>query len=90
MGQFSNLYNFDIVYRPGKEDIVFETLSRALLVYETQETGKEECFEDRHVAKMKNRIFVPREQREFVMNMAHRTPTSHLKANKLIMFLRSR
>ena len=31
-------YNFGIVYRPGKENIVADNLSKTLLVYEIQET----------------------------------------------------
>ena len=49
-------YNFDIVYRLGKENMIPDFLSRIYLV---ELTSPDEDGKDQEIAKNKNKIFVP-------------------------------
>ena len=49
-------YNFNIVYRLGKENVIPDFLSRIYLV---ELTSPDKDRKDQEIAKSKNKIFVP-------------------------------
>ena len=76
-------YDFEVVYQKGSENVVPDFLSRIYLV--DQIVDNEEV--DRDIAKRKNRIFIPVQERDKLIEKAHRVHTGHLCVAKLFAFL---
>ena len=67
-------YNFDIIYKPGKDNIVPDSLSRIYLVELTSPVEDEKVQE---IAKSKNKFFIPFANRSRLLERAHRNYTGH-------------
>ena len=75
-------YDCEIIFQPGKENIVADYLSRELLVAEVGPV-----IEIVEAAK-RNVIWVPKEKRPGVLLRSHQSCTGHLREAKLFKFLR--
>ena len=82
-------YDMNIVYRKGKDNIIANTLSRAMISQEWKEMDTA-AKSNLIMAQLLNRIYIPAERREILLRMAHLTETGHLKFIKLLQFLKLR
>ena len=80
-------FNFEIIYRRGKENIVANTLSCSMLSQELMELDTTAKY-DMVVAKRLNLIFISEERRKILLQVSHRSMTGHLKFDKLLQFLK--
>ena len=80
-------FDFEIIYRRGKENIVADTLSCSMLSQELMELDTTAKY-DMVVAKRLNLIIVPEERRKILLQVSHRSMTGHLKFDKLLQFLK--
>ena len=80
-------FDFEIIYRRGKENIVADTLSCSMLSQELMELDTTAKY-DMVVAKRLNLIFIPEERRKILLQVSHRSMTGHLKFDKLLQFLK--
>ena len=72
LGGFSYKFNFEIIYRCGKENVVADTLSRSMWNQELKELNTM-AKHDMAVAKRLNLIFIP-EGRQKIFCKYHTDP----------------
>ena len=80
-------FDFEIIIRQGKKNIVANTFSFSIWNQELKE-NKTTARYDMVVAKRLNLIFIPEERRKILLQVSHRSETGHLKVNKLLQFLK--
>lgn len=80
-------YDYDVVYRPGKDNVVADLLSRAMMAvpqnYEEDSEGQAEAYR-------RNRIYILPQHREQVVRDLHVKFGGHFRFQKLIAAVKSR
>ena len=77
-------YDFDVIYCAGKEHVVPDFLSR---IYLTEMSVTGEIEKDCRLAREKNKIYIPLEDRSHFLELSHRLYTGHLRTAKLFSFI---
>ena len=80
-------FDFEIICRQGKENIVANTLSCSMWNQELKELDTTAKY-DMVVAKRLNLIIIPEERWKILLQVSHRSMTSHLKFDKFLPFLK--
>ena len=83
--EYLMMYDFEILYRAGRENLVPDMLSRAFVVDEDPV-----LLDERDRAIKLNWLWIAPEKRLGVLQQAHRSYTGHLKTAKLFEFVRKR
>lgn len=82
-------FDYDIIYRPGKDNIIPDFLSRNIVNYSVNEMNSSIREEIRR-ARVHNKIYVPESQREALLQRLHRVQTGHLKESKFYALMKQR
>ena len=80
-------YDFDVIYRAGREHVVPDFLSR---IYLAEMSVSEDEEKDRKLAVEKNKIYIPLQDRSCLLERSHRSYTGHLRTAKLFAFISQR
>lgn len=82
-------YDYDIIFRAGKENVIADYLSRNFINLILDEFVN--SYEDeREMARKRNHIFILPDKRYDLLSRTHRVATGHLKEIKFIQFLEKR
>ena len=82
--EYFQKYDYEIIFRPGRDNVLADMLSRNLNVQSIVES------EDSQEAIRRGLIYIPKDQRKSLLLKVHRIDLSHLRFEKMYQFLRLR